>query len=192
MPPMPAGREEGILKGMYRFRAPREKSPNARTAIRQRSNPAMKRCRRRKFWKKNTACPRMCGASPATRRFTAMALTAERWNLLHPGAKSAGSLCHASTGETHGRAGRGFGLPEDAAESDQPSGRRGGWRRWEPMDSAAAKVERRCVISLKWMRGRSFWRRCTNSARRENRAKVVDKAIKDLGINPDKPNPVVS
>ena len=59
------------------------------------------------------------------------------------------------------------------------------------MDLDEAKAGRRCAISLKWTRGSSPWRRYTSFIRDGKiERSVVDKAIKELGINPDKSNPV--
>ena len=118
----------------------------------------------------------------------------ERWNRLHPSAKQQRvPYVTQATGKRTGRAGRGFGLSQDAAQYDQPVDAAAAWHRSVPMDSAAAKAESLCATSLKSMRGRivlATLHELHHDGKIER--KVVDKAIKELGIDPDKPNPVVS
>ena len=84
MPPMPQGVEEGILAGLYPYRAPRPRSaPTGR-----RSWGAAPRCsprsRPRASWPRTTTSPPTCGARPATSCCARMPCSTERWNRLHP------------------------------------------------------------------------------------------------------------
>ena len=67
MPPMPEGVEDGIVRGLYRYRGASE--PSTRRA---RSSPAVLRCAprstRRTCCRRSTTSPPTCGARRATRR----------------------------------------------------------------------------------------------------------------------------
>ena len=92
-----------------------------------------------------------------------------------------------------GRSGRGFRLSEDAAQHDQQ------------VDAAAAGIARhrrirpqrrprsRCATSSKSMRA-VITLATLHELHLDGKieTKVLDKAIKELGINPEKPNPVIS
>ena len=62
MPPMPEGLDpEGVLKGIYRFRAAPDGQGRG-AAFRQRPDPQRSAARAGRFWRSNTAWPPTCGA----------------------------------------------------------------------------------------------------------------------------------
>ena len=66
MPEMPAGVEEGIIRGMYKVQEssmPRARGCSCSAAVRSCAKP----CERPTCWQKNTTWRATCGASPATR-----------------------------------------------------------------------------------------------------------------------------
>ena len=66
MPAMPDGAEDGIVRGLYRFRAAPERHEAPGAAARQRHRHAAPRSRRRRCSPTSTTSASTCGAPPAT------------------------------------------------------------------------------------------------------------------------------
>ncbi len=139
-PPMPEGAKDGILKGMYRFRAASElktdtaksngaKSKVARAALRQRRDPERSAARagnpRREIRRRSRRLERdeLQVALSRRHRRRAMEPPASR-------RKAARAVRDATARECPRRARRRFRLPEDAAQHDRE------------VDAAAARVAR--------------------------------------------------
>ncbi len=195
MPDMPSGKDvkDGILKGMYKFRASKNKKAEAtRRSFSAAARSCAKLCRRRKFWKQNTTSPPTSGASPATKTSTP---TATRPN--------AGTACipvRSSASRTSPRrlATRpAFLSPRRTILKTLPNmiskwlprrlaslGTDGFGRSEGRQSSAHVLRSRRALIALATLHELHLDGKIET--------KVLDKAIKDLGINPEKPNPVIS
>ena len=65
-PALPAGAEQGILKGMYLFKESKVESEIARAAARLRHHPARSRSRRPSCWRRTGTWPPTSGARPAS------------------------------------------------------------------------------------------------------------------------------
>ena len=120
-------------------------------------------------------------------------LDAERWNMLHPAETAEVPYVTEQLGQPAGRLRRRVRLHEDPA------------RRHRPLAAAAAaparhrrlRPQREPRVAARPLRGR---RQASSSSPRSRRslkekkidAKVVQLAMKDLGINPEKKNPAVS
>ena len=72
-PSLPAEAHEGVLRGMYRFRASASDERKARPAARARARCSARRSRPRRCWRPSTAWPPTSGASPASASWRAPA-----------------------------------------------------------------------------------------------------------------------
>ena len=82
-PEMPEGCEEGIIKGMYRYKSREVDNARARVQLFG-SGVHPQQCSGKKSWPKNTRSRVMSGVSRATHQLRRDAATCERWNMLHP------------------------------------------------------------------------------------------------------------
>jgi hypothetical protein len=167
MPAMPGDVKDGILKGMYRFRASDIKKPKLRANSSAAAPFCARRYKLRTSWAKNMVLPPTSWSVTSYKALYNDGIEAERWNRLHPGARqkrvpyvtqqledAPGVLVAASDYLKT--------LPNMISQ----------WmpRRWPhsaPTASAAAKGASPCAISSKSMRARSFWLRSMNCIRTE-------------------------
>ena len=185
---MPEGAEEGILRGMYRLRT-RRQGQAARAAARLGHDPARGACRRRAARRRDSAFRPTSGVSPASASCVATRSTS-----------SAGTCCirtraarelrraalRGQTGTVH----RGDRLHEDRVRPDPPVGAGPATSCSAPTASAAATAATRCARisrSTAIDRGRGAQRA---RGRRRRRPQTVGDAIAQLGIDPEKRNPV--
>ena len=130
MPAMPAGVEEGILKGMYKYRASENKNPKLRAQLFG-SGAIL-----REALKAQEILEEKYGVSADVWSVTSYKVSLQRRNryrALEPAAslrKTPRPVRFTMSGRYSGRAGRGFGLPEGVAQSHQP------------VDAAASRVAR--------------------------------------------------
>ena len=120
-------------------------------------------------------------------------IEAERWNLLHPSEKPRVPYVAQCLADAPGVL---------VAASDYLKALPNMISKWMPRRLCVARhrrlrpqrrPRRRCATSSKWMRASSRWPRFTNFYRDGKiERSVLDKAITDLGINPEKLNPVTS
>ena len=109
----------------------------------------------------------------------------ERWNLLHPGETPRVPYVTQCLGGRAGRLRGGVRLREGAARRDRSLAAAAAARRSAPTASAAARAARRCATSSRWTRGSSSLATLAALAQEgQIDAKVVQQAIKDLGIDP--------
>ena len=195
MPPMPDGRARRHPQGAVpAARLGEEEGEGAGAAARQRRDSQRGARRRSRFSRSSTTCRPTSGASRATRSSIATAMRSERWNRLHPGEQAARAVCHAVPRRHRRRASsprpttsRCCPMAIDRWTAAAPD------RRSAPTASAAARDARRCAISSRSMPSTSSLATLNELARDgEIDGTVVQKAIKDLGINPEKPNPAIS
>jgi pyruvate dehydrogenase E1 component len=190
MPPLPKGVEEGILRGMYKFRPAAVKGKGTKVHLLG-SGPILRDAlQAQEILAERYGVAADVWSVTSYKELRRDALAAERWNMLHPTeqprrsyletllAKEQGLFIAASDymklvpdmigrwvpGGLYSLGTDGFGRSENREEL----------RRFFEVDAASITVAALCQL----MR------------RGEVRPGDVQKAIKDLGVNPDKPNPV--
>ena len=194
MPAMPDGAHEGILKGLYRFRATsKPKAPRARAAVRQRRDPARSRSRRRRSSSRSTTSAPTCGASPATASCTATATPASAGTCCIPARRRACRTSHECLKDAPGVL---------VAASDYVKALPDSIDRWlpRPLDGARHRrlrpqrePRRACASSSRSTTATSSSRRSPRwRATARSRRSVVQQAIKTHDINPEKTNPAIS
>ena len=190
MPAMPEGAREGILKGMYKLQGGGESEGEAEgAAVRQRRDPE-------RSGQGAGACCEKYGVAADVWSVTSYkelyrdGHACERWNLLHP--TETPRVPYVTQCLRRRRAS--FVAASDYLKSPaghrSTAGCRAACARSAPTASAAAKTARRCATSSRSTRGSSpsrRWPSCSSEGQID--AKVVAQAIKDLGIDPEKPNP---
>ena len=87
MPAKPDGVEDGILRGLYRFRA--AERGHAASSCSDRARSCTRRSAPSSSSPSATTWPPTCGASPSSSSCATTRWTAERWNRLHPEAEAA-------------------------------------------------------------------------------------------------------
>ena len=96
-PAMPAGVEEGIIRGLYQLsNGRRQERRAARAADRLRARSCAKSKRLPSCCSRTTASSPTSGARRASTSCAATVSTAERWNLLHPDEKPRARTCRAA------------------------------------------------------------------------------------------------
>jgi pyruvate dehydrogenase E1 component len=86
MPPMPAGAEEGILKGLYKFRPAPQGEPNDRPRVHLFGSGSLmpEAMRAQQILAERFAVAADLWSAPSYKELRRDALEVERWNLLHP------------------------------------------------------------------------------------------------------------
>ncbi len=142
--------------------------------------------------RKNTASPRTCGASRATRRCTRDGIDAERWNLLHAGEKPRVPYVSQCLANSDGVL---------VAASDYLKALPNLISRWTPRrlaslgtDGFGRSESREALRDFFEVDARFITLATLYELFREGKIEsaVVQKAVKDLDINLDKPNPLFS
>ena len=117
----------------------------------------------------------------------------ERWNMLHPTETPRVPYVTQCFKDAAGRHHRGLGLPEGPARTRSIAGCRGACARSAPTASAAARTAPICGTSSRSTRASS---RCATLAELAQDGQldrsVVAQAIKDFGIDAEKPNPATA
>ena len=163
MPPMPEGVRDGILKGMYRFRA--TSKPNA--------------ARRAQLFGSGAILPEVIKAQEILESkydvgADVWSVTSygelyrdghacERWNMLHPRRDPARAVRDGVPEGRAGRPGGGLRLREGAARMRSIAGCRGRSSRSAPTASDAARTAQACAISSRWTTATSSSRRWPRS-----------------------------
>jgi pyruvate dehydrogenase E1 component len=191
MPPMPAGVEEGILRGLYKFRAaPKVSHPKSRTAQILGSGTILREALRAQelLAEKFHVAADVWSATSYT-QLRRDALAAERWNRLHPEENPRSSWVADQLAPTHGpivaTSDYMKAVPDQIARWLGPrflplgtdgygmSDSRPALRRHFEVDAEHVTVAVLHELSKKGAVG----------------AKEVSQAIRDLGIDPDRMNP---
>ena len=149
MPPMPAGVEEGILKGLYRFKAGAEgkklkahifgSGPIINQALRAQQILAERYGVSADVW-----------SATNYKELRNDALLCQRWNMLHPTQPRAEILRGKIAREREGRIRGRFGLHAHRARTKSPHGFPAASSRSAPTALAAATPARTCAASSKW------------------------------------------
>ena len=194
MPPMPEGEHvrEGILRGIYRVR-PADKQPKqARAQLLGSGAILLEVIKAQQILAEKYNVAADVWSVTSYQELYRDGHAAERWNRLHPGEKPKVPFVTQALGETEGVI---------VAASDYVKALPDGIEQWMPRKLTAlgtdgfGRSEGRASLRDFFEVDARFIVQATLSALARDGAietSVVKKAIKDLGINPDKPNPAVS
>src|SRR4030095_14673145 len=192
MPAMPEGAREGILKGMYRLRPSGKKKAKARAQLLGSGAILNEVVKASQILEEKYAVAADVWSVTSYQELYRDGHAAERWNRLHPGSKARVPYVTQALGNADGVL---------VAASDYVKALPDGIDRWLPRRLTAlgtdgfGRSEGRAAL-------REFFEVNTHhivvatlsELARDGAidAKVVQQAIKDLGINPEKANPAIS
>ena len=122
MPAMPKGDDvrEGILKGLYRFRATAKPKAKLRAQLLGSGAILPEVIKAQAILEEKYNVGADIWSVTSYNELYRDGHAAERWNLLHPGETAEGAVRHAEAGRSAGRLRGGVGLHEGAARHDQP------------------------------------------------------------------------
>ena len=192
MPPMPDGVQEGILKGLYRFKASDKKTAKARAQLLGSGAILPEVIKAAKMLEDQYDVAADVWSVTSYQELYREGHAAERWNRLHPGQKPRVpyvTQCFAGTEGVIVAASDYVKILPDAID------------RWLPRPLTAlgtdgfGRSENRAALRDFFEVDAKFVVASTLSALAQDgtlEAAVVEKAIKDLGINTEKPNPANS
>ena len=135
MPPMPAGPEvkDGILKGMYKYRASENKKSKLRAQLFGSGAILREALRAQEILEQRYGVSADVWSVTSYKALYSDGIDTERWNLLHPSGKAESSVYFQMSRAGAGRSGRRDGLYEGASQSRQPvdaPASRGARNRW--------------------------------------------------------------
>jgi pyruvate dehydrogenase E1 component len=187
MPAMPAGVEEGILQGLYRFKKGKGSGKKAHLLA---SGPLVwEALRAQEILRERYGVSVDVWSATNYKRLRAGALEAERWNRLHPGEQPRVPYVTECLGDAEGAI---------VAASDYVKVLPGAIDRWLPRrlvslgtDGFGRSENRATLRDFFEVDARFITLAALDELARAGAldAAVVKKAVKDLGINPEKPNP---
>src|SRR5712671_4639740 len=192
MPPMPAGAEEGILKGMYKVRASEMKKPKLRAQLFGSGAILNEALRAQEILEQKYSVAADVWSVTSYKELYVDAIETERWNRLNPGDKARVPYVSRCLADSQGVL---------VAASDYLKTLPNMIAKWMPRRLAAlgtdgfGRSEGRTSLRDFFEVDAKFIVLATLhelSADGKIEAKVVDKAIEDLGIVKTKPNPVTS
>ena len=191
MPEMPEGAREGILKGVYRFKASERKNAQLRASLLGSGAMMQEVIKAQQILEEKYSVATDIYSVTSYKNLYFDGISAERWNMLHPGEKEKVPFVTEMLKDSGGVV---------VAASDYVKALPESISKWIPGRLVALGTD-------------GFGRSETRAALREHfevdakhivlaalsglmkegklKADVVKSAIKDLGINPEKPNPVV-
>ena len=121
MPPMPGDVRDGILKGMYRFRASENKESKLRAQLFGSGAILNEALKAQEILEKYGVAADVWSVTSYKALYTD-GIETDRWNRLHPAEKARVPYVTELLAGCAGRFGGGYGLFEDVAEHDQPVG----------------------------------------------------------------------
>ena len=194
MPPMPEGKDvrEGILKGMYRFKTSAKKDAKLRAQLFGSGTIMYEVLKAQQILEEKYSVAADVWSVTSYKQLYRDGNDCERWNMLHPGATPQVPFVTQQLERCAGRVRGGIGLHESTARIDfavdaAPVGIAGNGR---------LRAQRKSRQPARLFRGRCEAHRAGHAecpgARGPDQADAVKKAMKDLGINPEKPNPAIS
>jgi len=192
MPPMPAGVKDGILKGMYRYRASANKKSKLRAQLFGSGSILNEALRAQEILEEKYGVAADVWSVTSYKALYTDGNEVERWNRLHPGEKPRVPYLSACLADAPGVLVAGSDylktLP-NMVNKWMPSRLAGlgtdGFGRSEGRASLREFFE----VDARFITIATLHELFTDGKIERS---VLDKAIKDLGINPDKCNPVVS
>jgi pyruvate dehydrogenase E1 component len=192
MPPMPAGVTEGILKGMYKFRASETKNAKLRAQLFGSGAILREALKAQEILGEKYGVSADVWSVTSYKSLYTDGIDAERWNLLHPGEKPRVPYVTESLVGSDGVL---------VAASDYLKALPNLISRWTPRRLAALGTDgfgrsdgRAALRDFFEVDARFITLATLNELFREGKidAAVVQKAVKELEINIEKPNPLFS
>jgi pyruvate dehydrogenase E1 component len=194
MPPMPEGDgvREGILKGLYRVRPSEKKQGQPRAQLLGSGAILLEVLKAQQILAEKYDVAADVWSVTSYQELYREGHAVERWNRLHPGEKPRVPFVTQMLGSTEGVI---------VAASDYVKALPDGIDRWMPRTLTAlgtdgfGRSEGRASLRDFFEVDAKFIVQATLNALAQDgviEVSVVTKAIKDLGINPDKPNPAIS
>jgi pyruvate dehydrogenase E1 component len=192
MPPMPGDVKEGILKGMYRFRASENKKSKFRAQLFGSGSILRETLQAQDILEQKFGVAADVWSVTSYKSLYMDGIEAERSNRLHPGAKPHVPYITQCLAEAPGVL---------VAASDYLKTLPNMVSKWMPRRLASLGTDgfgrsegRHSLRDFFEVDARSIALATLNELYLDGKLDrgILDKAIKDLGINPDKPNPVIS
>ena len=193
MPPMPGDVKDGILKGMYRYRASENKKSKLRAQLFGSGSILREALQAQDILDQKYGVAADVWSITSYKALYTDGIEAERWNRLHPGAKQPRvPYVTESLADAPGVL---------VAASDYLKTLPNMISKWMPRRLASLGTDgfgrsegRQALRDFFEVDARSITLATLYELHQDGKVErsVVDKAIKDLGINPDKPNPVTS
>jgi pyruvate dehydrogenase E1 component len=190
MPPMPPGVEDGILKGMYKFRASENKKPKLRAQLFGSGTILREALRAQEILEEKYGVSADAWSVTSYKALYTDGIDTERWNLLHPSETPRVPYVSQCLAGSQGVL---------VAASDYLKALPNLISRWMPRRLAALGTDgfgrsdgREALRDFFEVEARFITLATLSELLREGKieAGVVEKAIKDLEINTGKPNPL--
>jgi pyruvate dehydrogenase E1 component len=192
MPAMPGDVKDGILKGMYRFRASENKKSKLRAQLFGSGSILREALQAQDILEEKFGVAADVWSVTSYKALYVDGTESERWNRLHPGAKPRVPYITQAIGDAPGVL---------VAASDYLKTLPNMVSKWMPRGVATLGTDgfgrsegRQSLRSFFEVDARSIVLATLHELHQDAKIErtVIDKAVKDLGINPEKPNPVVS
>ena len=192
MPPMPKGVKEGILKGLYRFKAAGKKKAKLRAQLLGSGAILPEVIKAQELLAEKYDVAADVWSVTSYKELYRDAHAVERWNRLHPTAKPRVPYVTQCLGDAPGAL---------VAASDYVKALPDSISRWCPRplvalgtDGFGRSESRRALRDFFEVDAHSITLATLQELARQGQIKpaVVKKALKDLEINPDKPDPAIS
>jgi pyruvate dehydrogenase E1 component len=192
MPPMPGDVKDGILKGLYRFRASENKKSKLRAQLFGSGSILREALQAQDILDQKFGVAADVWSVTSYKALYTDGNEAERWNRLHPGAKPRVPYLTQAIGDAPGVL---------VAASDYLKTLPNMVSKWMPRRLASLGTDgfgrsegRQSLRDFFEVDARSIALATLHELLQDGKIErsVIDKAIKELGINPDKPNPVIS
>jgi len=192
MPAMPAGAEDGILKGMYKFRASENKKPKLRAQLLGSGAILREALKAQEILEEKYGVSADVWSVTSYKSLYTDGIDTDRWNLLHPSEKARLPYITQCLSGSEGVL---------IAASDYLKALPNLVSRWTPRRLAVLGTDgfgrsegREALRDFFEVDARFITLATLSELLREGKieASVVEKAIKDLNINTDKPNPLHS
>jgi pyruvate dehydrogenase E1 component len=192
MPAMPGDVKDGILAGMYRFRASENKKSKLRSQLFGSGSILREALQAQDILEEKYGVAADVWSVTSYKALYVDGTETERWNRLHPGAKPRVPYLTKTLGDAPGVL---------VAASDYLKTLPNMVSKWMPRRLASLGTDgfgrsegRQSLRDFFEVDARSITLATLHELLQDGKIErsLVDKAIKDLGINPDKPNPVTS
>jgi pyruvate dehydrogenase E1 component len=192
MPPMPPGVEEGILKGMYRFRASENKRAKLRAQLFGSGAILREALRAQKMLEEQYGVAADVWSVTSYKELYREGHEVERWNMLHPAERPRIPYVTACLADAPGIF---------VAASDYVKALPDSVARWFPRplvslgtDGFGRSDTREALRGFFEVDARTITFAALSELAREKQVgpEILKKAMADLGIDPDKPNPMTS
>jgi pyruvate dehydrogenase E1 component len=192
MPPMPSGVKDGILRGMYKYRASENKKSKLRAQLFGSGSILREALQAQDVLEQKYGVAADVWSVTSYKSLYTDAIETERWNRLHPGEKPRVPYLTQTVGEAPGAL---------VAATDYIKTLPSTISKWMPRRLATLGTDgfgrsegRKSLRDFFEVDHRFIALATLHELQQDGKIEpsVVTKAIKDLGIDPEKPNPVIS